>query len=97
MEDVWDEYGFIQDTVYRLRGFPEYFGAEYVNWQPTRNIAQAWECLQKLGYEYKLYSTNGSHGCVVWPFAADYDYISEADSAAEAIVRACLRAKGVDV
>lgn len=82
--------GFTVDQYY-------YELTDHFEWQPTHNISQAWECLQKLGYEYSLYSTNGRHGCVVWPFGANYDYVSEADSAAEAIVCACLRAKGITI
>lgn len=77
-------------------------------WQPTRNIAQAWECLDKangfevsiggsfLGWRCNIYSQKefeedfgpGGHGKAIFEYC---------DSAPLAIVRACLKAKGIEV
>jgi hypothetical protein len=65
------------------------------NWQPTRDIAQAWECLQKMEGSYNV-TWNHLHKnwfCSLW----DKSHTAEAPTAPEAIVRACLKAKGVEL
>ena len=82
------------------------------DWQPTRNIAQAWECWEKIlaeaeyccadisapyheGFEIKMRKHMSSHE------KGQYDvHVGGCDqyrSAPEAIVRACLKAKGIEV
>ena len=72
-------------------------------WQPTRNIAQAWECLEsciqsELGKPNVWLRESGTWTCrfMAWNTLQD---LAEADgqSAPEAIVRACLKAKGVEL
>lgn len=64
-------------------------------WQPTRNIAQAWECLEKadllnwydlgrIGTSYRIVDGYGEE-------------LALADTAPEAIVRAVLKDSGVEV
>lgn len=66
-------------------------------WQPTRNIAQAWECLEKL----KRLGPAVSYSCDTSDWECQFRYSDleindwESRSAPEAIVRACLKAKGV--
>lgn len=63
------------------------------NWQPTRNIAQAWECLEKMEGSYNV-TWNHLHNewfCSLW----DKSHTATASTAPEAIVRAVLKAKGV--
>ncbi len=82
-------------------------------WQPTRNIAQAWELLEKFphfdieketqkdGVVY--YAASVSYPCRCNELHHDGHYVdldmqeAEAPTAAEAIVRACLKAKGAEV
>lgn len=65
------------------------------HWQPTRNIAQAWECLEKLDE----IGWNVSFGYSGYKAVIMTDnWIEEsAETAPLAIVRACLKAKGVEI
>lgn len=69
-------------------------------WQPTRNIAQAWECLEKHGTTAVINFIPG-HGasCVVFSkLNENIEPISlQATTAPEAITRACLAARGVKI
>ena len=61
-------------------------------WQPTRNIAQAWECLEKFKYvSIKSYGENWR----VWVDDSENCFVEE--TAPLAITKACLKAKGVEV
>lgn len=76
-------------------------------WQPTRNIAQAWECLEKLKPDRIFIEGKDKKSCNIslgGIFSQTYGYecgigfgSKDCDSATEAIVRACLKAKGVEV
>lgn len=72
-------------------------------WQPTRNIAQAFECLEKLNPKYFDISKTeyaGSPLYVVSVAGTDigsYDTKATDKDAALCIVKACLRAKGVEL
>lgn len=67
-------------------------------WQPTRNIAQAWECLEK----FTSIGPVVSYSCDTSNWSCEFRYSDievdrECATAPEAIVRACLKVKGVDV
>lgn len=68
-----------------------------IDWQPTRNIVQAWEVLEKSGFYMAIHfdpkETKERFIAVVprYPSGIQID----APTAPLAIVRACLRAKGV--
>lgn len=67
-------------------------------WQPTRNIEQAWECLEKLsaeGWKATIYDGDQAKSCVVFKYADSFHEYGKL--APEAIVRACLKAKGVEI
>lgn len=74
-------------------------------WQPTRNITQAWECLGKFpAFQFfcRYPQANPRYECVL--YTGELNSINpetvvmiEAQSATEAIVRACLKAKGVAI
>lgn len=66
-----------------------------MDWQPTRNIAQAWECLEKMEGSYNV-TWNPLHNswfCSLW----DKSHTAEAETAPLAIILTCLKAKGVEV
>lgn len=80
-----------------------------LQWQPTTNIAQAWECLEKMKEYvsmieveyYKMKNNKDDWRCVInipngKPHGID-SHICLASNAAEAIVKACLKAKGVSI
>lgn len=68
-------------------------------WQPTRNIAQAWECLEKSGYPYVIDSYPAKPDlaprCIL--LLIDRDVEARAETAPLAIVMAVLKAKGIEV
>lgn len=67
-------------------------------WQPTRNIAQAWQCLEKLNSEYRIFSSlTGGHYCDVLPDPKANWICGYGEQASIAIVRACLMAKGIEI
>lgn len=69
-------------------------------WYPTRNIEQAWTCLEKLNQPFNIWTTETNNNYWAGFFPCQHNGIViaiEATSAPEAIVRACLRAKGVKV
>lgn len=63
-------------------------------WQPTQNISQAWECLAKLDRTDVAIQRKGNAWLVVFIQA---DILALSETVQEAIVLACLRAKGVKV
>jgi hypothetical protein len=77
-----------------------------VPWMPTRNIAQAWELLEKFP-AFQLFrrypEVKSRHECVLYtaedPNTAQKEslHICEADTAPLAIVKACLKAKGIEL
>lgn len=81
---------------------PMYQG--HSGWQPTRNIAQAWELLEKINKNFavtRFYEKNNLsdlnivYGAKVFlEFGHDVEY-SKAETAELAIVLACLQAKGI--
>jgi hypothetical protein len=71
--------------------FPDWFLMPHDFWQPTRRIEQAWECLEKFGSQ--TVDRNGDEWSCWMPGIERQC----APTAPEAIVRACLRAKGVEV
>ncbi len=63
---------------------------------PTRNIIQAWECLEKVNLPFDIAGTGFGHKhfyCSV--FIREEKFEARATSAPEAIIRACLKAKQV--
>jgi hypothetical protein len=72
-------------------------------WQPTRNIAQAWELLERRNFLYQITSSPHSIGVnckvAVKSFKDGCEtitsYRADADTAALAITLAALKAKGV--
>lgn len=76
--------------------------SHYYAWQPTRNIAQAWECSEKIEHD-RLIFIRPPAKAGTWkvkfafgPYGARY-LEAEGAFATEAIVRACLKAKGVEI
>ena len=74
-------------------------------WKPTRNISQAWECLEKTAIRFKVFRTE-SFGVYVnldtqtyhqAKTLGEWEYHDEGQSICETIVRACLKAKGVEL
>lgn len=75
-----------------------------MEWQPTRDIAQAWLLQEKIVSELKGASfevalmMSGKWTCAFWQLGLDkLVAISNADTAPEAIVKAALRAKGIEM
>ena len=71
-------------------------------WQPTRNIAQAWECLEKFvpkhDFSVEFQSNYGVDDATGWSVAIDgVSTVQFAETAPLAIVLACLRAKNIEV
>lgn len=94
------------DTPYTMTRLPTeiWDGPEIQiqEWQPTRNISQAWECLEKIrtGFCEVLFSAGAKKWvCSVEVKTTDGwdEFRQDAATAPEAIVRACLAAKGVEV
>ncbi len=79
--------------------FGPYFDICGMNWRPTRNIAQAWKCLEKLDVEFSVYSphrSNDPEKFVVNVMGNDFVMRHVRDSSLPlAIVKACLAAVGV--
>lgn len=70
------------------------------HWSPTRNIAQAWELLEKFP-SYQIFCRFGAlpkHECVVYTSEDQplQGVIPSAETAPLSIVKACLRAKGIE-
>ena len=66
-------------------------------WQPTSNIAQAFELLEKINYAYQIFSYNDDL-IEVLIYAPQGLIAGESKKVvAEAITKACLKAVGVDV
>lgn len=68
-------------------------------WQPTRNISQAWELLEKMNWEwYRVDCFEGKWKAGEVEVCGDENYIDndiEADTAPLAIVLAALKSKGI--
>lgn len=64
-------------------------------WEPTRNIAQAWECLEKLGMLFRIDALHYDKRfrCELFP---SHIYAND-ETAPLAIVKACLKAVGEKV
>lgn len=84
-------------------GCEEYRGLGQ-GWQPTRNIAQAWELLEKFckdnDWAWSLNMLINNHTeCTLQKFSEKYypDTQIQAETAPEAITRACLLASGVEL
>ena len=76
---------------------------DFSDWQPTRNIAQAWECLEKISAGYVIRKGPLLYRCLLAK-ADSYEgeedlgtYEGKADFAPLAIVLACLKAVGCEV
>lgn len=76
------------------------------DWQPTRNISQAWELLEKMREQGWFSSTTElslDKGKPNWCWGLIYKkdgstrYAEGRGPAPEAIVRACLKAKGIEL
>lgn len=69
-------------------------------WQPTRNIAQAWECLEKFDnwqVERSPAPMEDPYGCTILTKENDVLTFERGATAAEAITLAALAAKGVEI
>ena len=107
-----DKYGLMIVNSWTQRGFTDgkraifedastSFPYNLEKWQPTRNIAQAWECLEEL-IQAEIYPDINYNPAGWWhvkldlvdPFAPSVA-IQNSDTAPEAIVRACLKVKGI--
>lgn len=88
--------------------YPAYWGRDtsarwLTDWQPTRNISQAFECLEKLNPKYFDISKTEYAGSPMYVVSlagtevGSYDTKATDKDIAICIVRACLRAKGVEV
>lgn len=80
-----------------------FLSAGGIRWKPTRNIAQAWEVLEKVDLTFNI-SKDKDHSKAPWivwfdefvdKFGINRD--ATADTAPLAIVKACLKAKGVEI
>lgn len=68
----------------------------YPRWQPTSNIVQAWECLECIPKRrYRIHGNFSSTLVVIEP--EDDAFHGEGATTPLAIVKACLKAKGVEV
>lgn len=68
-----------------------------VDWNPTENIAQAWECLEKFE-TWRIYNDAVDDKIEVHVLSErDIRYGAFAVTAPLAIVKACLKAKGIDI
>lgn len=70
----------------------------FIYWQPTRDIAQAWELLEKLNHAYQIYHYNDGV-TEVMIYDPDQGPIGGKSKkvVAEAITKACLKAVGVEL
>lgn len=68
-------------------------------WQPTRNIAQAWELLEKfpaMQFFMRNPGVSPRFECILYRHPEENSvFINEAETASLAIVKACLKAKGI--
>ena len=97
------QYELIRDgEVYSWKiGRDELYGQSYIlkqeHWRPTRNVSQAWECLEKLNFfQVSVLHDCGGYICALQESPASL-ISAFCNTAPEAIVRACLRAKEVEV
>lgn len=70
------------------------------DWQPTRNISQAWEVLEKFNHPAQGVRVSKKPGDIDYSAeirncSEDEIYGAHANTAPLAIVRACLKAKGL--
>lgn len=66
------------------------------DWKPTRNIAQAWQCFERFEERTIRSVKNRYEAYVSIPVDGMHEgFYGQGGTAAEAIVRACLKAKGV--
>lgn len=79
--------------------FSDWYWMPQLHWQPTRNIAQAWECLEKMGNPFHMsyLPFRGKDVYSLTLLLLDRDVIEVGPTFSEAIVRACLKAKGVKI
>lgn len=91
--------GLTDDTYWNVAS--NKFALHVNDWQPTRNIAQAWECLEKLNPKYfEVRKTEyASAPMYVAEIAVPdaFDARARDRSIAVCIVKACLKAKGVEI
>ncbi len=83
-----------EQTHYFFNGF-EY---KTQDWQPTRNIAQAWELIAKLATEEwksTIYAGHQKQSCVIFKYSESFHEYGE--TIEESIVRACLLSKGIEI
>ena len=64
-------------------------------WKPTKNIEQAWDCLEAVGAELRVIQRSDSAGWVCQLRKTRGWHYGQGDTAAEAITRACVKAKSV--
>lgn len=92
--------GWYRDGIIQYRADEQRVGDRLSDWwMPTRNIAQAWECVEALG---ELSEIKIGSNCTFFEggkyFVDLYcKYIVSADTIPLAIVKAVLKAKGVEV
>lgn len=72
------------------------------SWHPTTDISQAWECLEKLDPEQYIFKIWGKSAAgwrceINRKFYCTQNQVEYAATVPEAIIRACLKAKGVNI
>lgn len=73
------------------RGDPSKF------WKPTSDITQAWQCLEKLNPEFLNIMKTEYGGKKLYLVEVSEKERGRSEIISEAIVRACLKAKGIEV
>jgi len=82
----------------KVMGYPANYGGPLncLNYQPTRDIAQAWQCLEKFQYQ-ALGHHDKDQVWTVWMYHGELRVEAQAETASLAICMAALKAKGVEV
>lgn len=75
----------------------ENYDSDFQVWQPTRNISQAWECLEQVGVFTLALKTYHDGSEYAYHVILPGNITVTSTSATEAIVLACLRARGIDI
>lgn len=88
------------ENIYLSEGEVLRHGKRGPIWQPTRNIAHAWLCLEKMiseNWNSTTYDSPGPNkGCVLHLGPNMFRSLNQ-ETVTIAIVLACLRAKGIEV
>lgn len=85
----------VHDFYKEKEGDTKFVNRDY--WNPTRNISQAFECIEEMADErwlVTLYAGAQDKSAVIYRY--DHSFHEYGNTLPEAIVRACLKAKGID-